>query len=181
MCERIVAERTVSWIIARQCGESAWRRSCNLNRPCHPKTDPSFLPLIFDQISESGAQLITARYYCGSDINLSLRVQPNFPRYVNVGARRCGAARRDVSVEREQIYTQRRTRCGARGTLQFSIDISRFIRDRVFCIGNYESKRAAMFAVAYARFDNRYSITSLSMKTAAQTRPACVPLLRTRF
>lgn len=51
-----------------------------------------------------------------------------------------------------------------------SIDISRFIRDRVFCIGNYESKRAAMFAIAYARFDNRHSITSLSMKTATQTR-----------
>lgn len=111
-CESI-AERIVSWIIAWQCAENAWRRSCNLNRPCHPKTDPSFPPLIFNQISESGAQLITARYYCGSDINLSLRVQPNFPRYVNVGA-----ARRDVSVERERTYTQRRTRYCTRGTLQ---------------------------------------------------------------
>lgn len=27
-----------------------------------------------------------------------------------------------------------------------------------------------MFVIAYARFDNRHSITSLSMKTAAQTR-----------
>jgi len=111
LCESI-AERIVSWIIARQCAESAWRRSRNFNRPCHPKTDPSFPPLIFDQISESGAQLITARYYCGSDINLSLRVQPNFPRCVNVGtARRVGRAWTN-------LYTKTHTRHGTRGTLQ---------------------------------------------------------------
>lgn len=133
LCESIT-ERIVSWIIAQQCAKSVWRRGCNLNRPCHPKTDPSFPPLIFGQISESGVQLITARYYCGSDINLSLRVQPNFPR-----------ACRDRAPYRSSVNksTYEDAWFSTRERAAVSIDISRFIRDRVFCIANYESKRTS--------------------------------------
>jgi len=78
------------------------------------------------------------------------------------GAERSSAARH-VGRAWTNLYTKTHTLHTRH--VAVSIDISRFIRDRVFCIGNYESKRAAMFAVAYARFDNRHSITSLSMKT----------------
>jgi len=179
LCESI-AERIVSWIIAWQCAENAWRRSCNLNRPYHPKTDPSFPPLIFNQISESGAQLITARYYCGSDINLSLRVQPNFPRCVNAGAERSGAAQRDMSVERERTYTQRRTRC-TQGTLQSPLTF------RV-------SSATAYSALVITKVNAPLCLPSLTPDSITGTRlhrylwkhganatRTRVPLLRTRF
>lgn len=171
LCESIT-ERIVSWIIAQQCAKSVWRRGRNLNRPCHPKTDPSFPPLIFGQISESGAQLITARYYCGSDINLSLRVQPNFPRACRDRARApCRSSVNKSTYEDAWFSTRERA---AVSPLTFRVSSATAYSALLITKVN----APAMFVIAYAGFDNLHSITSLSMKTAARKRARAKRALR---